>query len=185
MLRLFHGKSDIVDLALRHYHGVNGWDTARFDEEICCVPPVTGRSGGTGWGRATSGTGGTGTRPGGGSGSGDNTVKIFNLSTGKRLKTLEGHSADINNVSFSPDCTMIASCSGVPGKTTTALGCGMLALQRRSSNALGTVKFSRRASLCPMARLSCQRIVSERLSCHHPGRRPSRIVAVICPGICP
>jgi hypothetical protein len=63
LLRLFHGKSDIVDLVLRHYHRVNGWDTARFDEEIFCVPPVTGRSGGTGWGRATSGTGGTGTRP--------------------------------------------------------------------------------------------------------------------------
>ena len=34
LLRLFDGKSDIVDLVLRHYHGASGCDTARFDAEI-------------------------------------------------------------------------------------------------------------------------------------------------------
>jgi len=38
LLRLFHGKADIVDLVLRHYyHGASGWDTARFDEAILSV----------------------------------------------------------------------------------------------------------------------------------------------------
>ena len=34
--RLFHGKADIVDLVLRHYHGASGWDAARFDAGIRC-----------------------------------------------------------------------------------------------------------------------------------------------------
>ena len=34
LLRLFDGKSDIVDLVLRHYHGSSGWDTARFEAPI-------------------------------------------------------------------------------------------------------------------------------------------------------
>jgi hypothetical protein len=34
LLRLFDGKSDIVDLVLRHYHGSSGWDTARFDAGV-------------------------------------------------------------------------------------------------------------------------------------------------------
>jgi hypothetical protein len=35
LLRLFHGKTDIVDLVLRHYHhGASGWDTPHFDAEI-------------------------------------------------------------------------------------------------------------------------------------------------------
>ena len=29
-----HGKTYIVDLVLRHYHGASGCDTARFDAEI-------------------------------------------------------------------------------------------------------------------------------------------------------
>jgi hypothetical protein len=37
LLRLFDGKSDIVDLVLRHYHGASGWDKARFDAVIHCV----------------------------------------------------------------------------------------------------------------------------------------------------
>ena len=34
LLRLFDGKSDIVDLVLRHYRGSSGWDTARFEAPI-------------------------------------------------------------------------------------------------------------------------------------------------------
>ena len=37
LLRLFHGKADIVDLVLRQYHGASGWGTARFDAGISCV----------------------------------------------------------------------------------------------------------------------------------------------------
>ena len=41
LIRLFHGKADIVDLVfffLRHYYrGLSGWDTARLDAEINCV----------------------------------------------------------------------------------------------------------------------------------------------------
>jgi hypothetical protein len=39
LLRLFHGKADIVDEGvLRHYyHGASGWDTARFDSGIRSV----------------------------------------------------------------------------------------------------------------------------------------------------
>ena len=34
LLRLFDGKSDIVDLVLRQYHRSSGWDTARFDAGV-------------------------------------------------------------------------------------------------------------------------------------------------------
>ena len=37
LLRLFHGKADIVDLVLRHYHGTSGWGTVRFAAAILCV----------------------------------------------------------------------------------------------------------------------------------------------------
>jgi hypothetical protein len=37
LLKLCHGKADIVDLVLRHYHGASRWDTARFDAAIHCV----------------------------------------------------------------------------------------------------------------------------------------------------
>ena len=46
------------------------------------------------------------------SGSGDNTVKIWDANTGECLKTLEGHSEGINSVSYSPYGKYIASCSG-------------------------------------------------------------------------
>ena len=37
LLRLFRGKTDIVDLVLRHYRGASGWGAARFDAAIHCV----------------------------------------------------------------------------------------------------------------------------------------------------
>ena len=37
LLRLFHGKADIVDLVSRPYHGASGWGTARFDAAIQCL----------------------------------------------------------------------------------------------------------------------------------------------------
>eukprot|EP00435_Cladocopium_sp_Y103_P000710 s196_g1.t1 len=45
------------------------------------------------------------------SGSEDYLVKIWNASTGKCLKTLEGHTDDVWSVAYSPDGKQIASCS--------------------------------------------------------------------------
>ncbi|MBD2459261.1 ribosome assembly protein 4 [Nostoc sp. FACHB-87] len=43
------------------------------------------------------------------SGSGDNTIKLWDISTGKLLKTLSGHSSSVYSVSFSPDGKTLAS----------------------------------------------------------------------------
>ena len=43
------------------------------------------------------------------SGSGDNTIKIWNVETGEIIKTLTGHTFFVNSVSFSPDGSRIAS----------------------------------------------------------------------------
>jgi WD40 repeat protein len=42
-------------------------------------------------------------------GSMDGTVRVWNLSTGEKLKTLEGHSKNVNSVAFSPDSSCIVS----------------------------------------------------------------------------
>ena len=43
------------------------------------------------------------------SGSGDNTVKLWDVTSGECLQTLEGHSLSVTSVSFSPDGTKVAS----------------------------------------------------------------------------
>ena len=43
------------------------------------------------------------------SGSGDNTVKLWNTTTGKEIKSLTGHTNGVNGISFSPDGKMLAS----------------------------------------------------------------------------
>ena len=43
------------------------------------------------------------------SGSDDNTIKLWDASTGEALRTLKGHKSAVSSVSFSPDSTQIAS----------------------------------------------------------------------------
>jgi WD40 repeat protein len=46
------------------------------------------------------------------SGSFDETVKLWDVASGRVLKTLTGHSCWVNSVAFSPDGTILASASG-------------------------------------------------------------------------
>lgn len=41
----------------------------------------------------------------------DETVKVWNISTGRSIKTLKGHTNDVNSVCFSPDSKYLVSCS--------------------------------------------------------------------------
>ena len=43
------------------------------------------------------------------SGSSDNSVRVWDASTGAQLKVLNGHTATVNSVAFSPDGTRIVS----------------------------------------------------------------------------
>jgi WD40 repeat protein len=43
------------------------------------------------------------------SGSGDKTIKLWRVSDGFLLRTLEGHTDSVSSVAFSPDGSMIAS----------------------------------------------------------------------------
>ena len=45
------------------------------------------------------------------SGSGDSTVRLWDVATGQSIDTLTGHTAGINSVAFSPDGTILASAS--------------------------------------------------------------------------
>ena len=46
------------------------------------------------------------------SGSGDNTVRLWDAATGAALQTLEGHSESVSSVAFSPDGKQVVSGSG-------------------------------------------------------------------------
>src|SRR5712692_5744528 len=45
------------------------------------------------------------------SGSGDKTVKLWDVATGNQLRSLEGHAERVSSVAFSPDGRVIASAS--------------------------------------------------------------------------
>ena len=92
LLRLFHGKADIVDLVLRHYYrGASGWDTARLDAAICSIQ----------YG------------PGGdviAAGDGEGRIHFVCAQTGQKiLSTLRGHDRKVMSVAWSPDGTRLAS----------------------------------------------------------------------------
>jgi WD40 repeat protein len=46
------------------------------------------------------------------SGSGDKTVILWDVGTGERVRTLEGHMGPVRSVAFSPDGRLLASGSG-------------------------------------------------------------------------
>ena len=51
------------------------------------------------------------------SGSGDNTIKLWNVNTGNLLQTLEGHSDWVISVAYSPDGQTLASGSASSDNT--------------------------------------------------------------------
>ena len=46
------------------------------------------------------------------SGSGDKTIKLWDIETGKEIRTFEGHKDEVSSVAFSPDGEYIVSGSG-------------------------------------------------------------------------
>lgn len=78
------------------------------------------------------------------SGSNDNTINVWNLSTGQRLFTLKGHTDYIYSVAFSPDGQKIASASGDGTVKIWNLQTGQLlqTLQSNSENRVFSVTFT-------------------------------------------
>ena len=135
LLRLFHGKTDIVALILRHYHGASAWRTVRFGAAIKCVqygPAGDVIAAGFADGRIQLICAQTGEKfpcPTAGhrwvnsiawnkngtqlaSGGNDKTVKIWSVSAAGTLECqsmLQGHTAEVMGVCFSPDGKQLAS----------------------------------------------------------------------------
>jgi len=77
------------------------------------------------------------------SGSGDGTVRVWNVATGQAEQTLEGHSSSVSSVAFSPDDSKVASGSddGTVRVWNVAMGQAEQALKGHSSS-VSNVTFS-------------------------------------------
>ena len=88
----------------------------------------------------------------------DNTVKLWDVTSGKCLQTLEGHSNYVNSVSFSPDGTKVAS--GSRDKTVklwdVTSGECLQTLEGHSSRCVQCVVFSSGECLQTLERHSSQ-----------------------------
>ena len=77
------------------------------------------------------------------SGSGDNTIKLWELSSGRNVATLRGHADLVQCVAFSPDGASILSCSADKSTRLWAVGSGAEVRRFvRHSSSVNTVSFS-------------------------------------------
>ncbi|MEH1919359.1 trypsin-like peptidase domain-containing protein [Nostoc sp.] len=77
------------------------------------------------------------------SGSYDDTIKIWNISTGQEIRTLNGHSGSVNSVAFSPDGRTLASGSDETIKIwNIATGQEIRTLNGHSSSSIRSVAIS-------------------------------------------
>ncbi len=76
------------------------------------------------------------------SGSFDHTIKLWEVDTGRLVKTLEGHNWTVTSVSFSPDAKTLVSGSGDQTIKLWEVSSGRLLKTVEAHNAVSSVSFS-------------------------------------------